>query len=591
MFSLEAYDLDKYNPEQTILRINTEYTKKYPVVYVLYSTSSNNRYIYVGESANIIARLKQHYKNANFFKNKNGREQFIFQKLIIISSKYFNKSSTFNIETNLINYIIADSENGKKSFQIFNVSQTMNSTMHKYYRKNLYDKLISTAIWDKYLSSSKILGDNTPIAYEKVDVLKNRDLFKLSPFKELTDDQTYIKESIIEMCIESITDDKKHVFIVKGAAGTGKSVLLISLFNTLQEISKNKYDLKKYDSRNILKDKKNFFLVQNTDMYNAYRSIGKTISSLNAEEFMKPTSFINFCNSKNKEADVVVIDEGHLLLSEKDTYNGFEENNAIKAIIEKSKITILVFDEKQVISTRKYWEESDLQEMIEDINEDIKIEKFEMEDQFRMLISPEKYDWIEKFLNRKVDTIPNIDDNYDLKIYEDINQFKQDIFAKNDSEGKSRILATYDFPYNLNDKGTVDPGGLNLEWNSYYGGTNQYWMEDCSDSEKEVGSVYSVQGFDLNYVGLFIGPSIGYNDQKQELTVDVNKYMDKRALSSSKLNDKYSEVEIQQIQEKIIMNRLNVLMKRGIKGLYIFAADENLRKKLVSVYNKNLLIK
>ncbi|RFB12751.1 DUF2075 domain-containing protein [Bacillus sp. HNG] len=38
------------------------------------------------------------------------------------------------------------------------------------------------------------------------------------------------------------------------------------------------------------------------------------------------------------------------------------------------------------------------------------------------------------------------------------------------------------------------------------------------------------------------------------------------------------------IKEKIILNSINVLLKRGVKGLYIFASNPNLRARLLKLY-------
>lgn len=38
---------------------------------------------------------------------------------------------------------------------------------------------------------------------------------------------------------------------------------------------------------------------------------------------------------------------------------------------------------------------------------------------------------------------------------------------------------------------------------------------------------------------------------------------------------------VPEAKEQIILNSINVLLKRGIKGLYIYASNENLRNKLL----------
>lgn len=39
-------------------------------------------------------------------------------------------------------------------------------------------------------------------------------------------------------------------------------------------------------------------------------------------------------------------------------------------------------------------------------------------------------------------------------------------------------------------------------------------------------------------------------------------------------------------KETIILNSLNVLMKRAIKGIYIYAINPNLRQKLLTLQNE-----
>lgn len=116
-----------------------------------------------------------------------------------------------------------------------------------------------------------------------------------------------------------------------------------------------------------------------------------------------------------------------------------------------------------------------------------------------------------------------------------------------------------------------------MPWNF----TNDKWTwAEHADSIREVGSIYTVQGFDLNYVGVILGPSISYDEEKDELLIDTSNYKDTGAFTS---RSDMSPEEIKQAKEKIILNSINVLMKRGIHGLYIYATDEKLRRKLQEI--------
>ena len=60
-------------------------------------------------------------------------------------------------------------------------------------------------------------------------------------------------------------------------------------------------------------------------------------------------------DKKQTSADVVVIDEAHLLLSQPDHYNNFYHDNQLEEVIKRSKVVILVFDENQVLRMKSFW--------------------------------------------------------------------------------------------------------------------------------------------------------------------------------------------------------------------------------------------
>src|SRR5699024_7872593 len=80
----------------------------YPVVYILHNNSKKLK-AYIGETVQIRNRLNNHFKD----KSKT------MDKAVIISHNHFNQSATYNIETNLINYFIAD-----QKYELLNKSQT-----------------------------------------------------------------------------------------------------------------------------------------------------------------------------------------------------------------------------------------------------------------------------------------------------------------------------------------------------------------------------------------------------------------------------------------------------------------------------------
>ena len=157
---------------------------------------------------------------------------------------------------------------------------------------------------------------------------------------------------------------------------------------------------------------------------------------------MKPTPFINEKTKTGATADIVLVDEAHLLLTKEDSYNHFRYQNQLDEIIKRSKITVVIFDPKQVLKIKSYWNERLLEEIINQY--DAKTVK--LTDQMRMNANPETIKWIDSFVEKKVLPFPTEDSSFELKIFEDAAAFKTAIerkTVKTVSPGLSRPLIIY----------------------------------------------------------------------------------------------------------------------------------------------------
>ncbi|MEC0706002.1 DUF2075 domain-containing protein [Bacillus haynesii] len=523
--------------------VKTLHLNNYPIVYILYNEKKKPT-AYIGQTVQAARRLKNHIDDDRRKK---------LNRFILIGHEKFHQSATYNIESNLINYFIADNR-----YQLQNVSQTRSREMHNYYQKPFYNENIFQVIWEK-LRKEKIVSDS-------LENLRNKDIYKLSPYKELSPQQLDIKNKILDFCKERIQKEGNHVIVIEGDAGTGKSVLLSSLFNTIQDLAKSE------DS--FLEETDNYLLVNHSEMLKTYKSIANSLPNLKKKSLMKPTPFINEKTKTGATADIVLVDEAHLLLTKEDSYNNFRYQNQLDEIIKRSKITVVIFDPKQVLKIKSYWNDRLLEEIINQY--DAKTVK--LTDQMRMNANRETMKWIDSFVEKKILSLPTEDSSFELKIFEDAAAFKKAIESKNNKDGLSRIVSTFDYLHKK-DKKTyiVDEEGINMPWNSTQDKVT--WAEN-PDSIKEVGSIYTVQGFDLNYVGVVLGPSVSYDEDNDELVIDTSKYKDTGAyISRTDLSPEQNE----QIKEQIILNSINVLMKRGIHGLYIYATDPKLRKRLLEL--------
>ncbi|MEB8171507.1 MULTISPECIES: DUF2075 domain-containing protein [Staphylococcaceae] len=489
----------------------------YPIVYILNNDLSHPE-AYIGQTVQVKSRMKNHLTN---------KDRKKLDKMILIGHDKFNQSATYDIETNLINHFIAD-----EKYKLQNKSQTAQQMTHNYYDKSYYHSVIFEDIWDKLRKDG--------IVKHTIEDIRNRDVFKLSPFKELSEAQMDLKTKIIEFCNNHINDDKKAVFLIKGDAGTGKSVVLSSTFNTIQDLSKNKdFIYLENTIENNLFNSKNYLLVNHNEMLKTYVTISESLPNLKKNNFLKPTPFINKSKSGKIKADITLVDEAHLLLTRPDSFNSFKENNQLEEIIKHSKVTIIVYDERQYLKIKSSWSENILKKILKGTNSE----------------------------------------EFEFKFFDNASRMHQAIVEKNEEFKLSRVVSTFDYVHKKDGNDYfVDEPEFSLAWNrTDYKST---WAEE-PQTIREVGSIYTIQGFDLNYVGVILGPSIGYDKENHCLKIDVTKYRDTEAFRQSSEEVRTKE-ELIKMKEQIILNSMNVLLKRGVKGLYIYASNEELRKVLLN---------
>jgi hypothetical protein len=175
----------------------------WPLVYIL--SDDHTQEAYVGETTHVYARMTAHMKHSA--KRK-------LTSVHLITSAKFNKSATLDIESNLIKYIAGD---GK--YKLMNAN--LGLANHNYYQKQEVYWDVFQSVWNKLR-----LEGITKHSLEHID---NSDLFKYSPYKNLTLEQS---KSLLQI-LSSIETGKFENIIVEGGAGTGKTILAIFLFKIL----------------------------------------------------------------------------------------------------------------------------------------------------------------------------------------------------------------------------------------------------------------------------------------------------------------------------------------------------------------------
>lgn len=544
-----------------------EIIAKFPTVYIHNWQESGNYEVYVGESNDIFKRTRQHYETA--LNNSKWQSQLLKKdaKLFIIGHEHFNKSLTLDIENRLMHYMMSVES-------VKHVHNLRDNPQASYYPMEELDEIFSK-IWRGLRRENKDL-------FPTEGAIKDSAIYKASPLHKLTKEQENVRELIIEKVSKALENDsKKQLIFVDGEAGTGKTVLNSSTFYELYcQAEENKKDLKCY------------LLVNHDEQITVYEQIAEKLGLTEryGKVVSKPTTFINNHSIENP-VDVVFVDEAHLLLTQgKQSYRG---ENQLKDIIDRARVTVVMFDENQILTTEQFWEAQILEKyrnQAKTNNTHIVLDK-----QLRMQADSATMDWIDSFTKKGiVKKIPNTFGGYSIKIFDKPENLDIEIQkkAKEGNSALSRVIATYDWNYSSNHK---PDDRLKEYWEVLIGNWHKPWNRqlesELSRKEKrkikglawaeqpqtinEVGSTFTIQGFDLNYVGVILGPSVKYRNGK--VVFDPSESHNEKAIRNRTLSDGTKK----KFGEMLIRHEVRVLMTRGVNGMYIYACDSELREALI----------
>ena len=148
--------------------------------------------------------------------------------------------------------------------------------------------------------------------------------------------------------------------------------------------------------------------------------------------------------------------------------------------------------------------------------------------------------------------------------------------------GLCRNVAGYDWEWKskgktIEDIRKKDLYDFNFDGKKYiWNHTNNGWI--LSDNAvNEIGCVHTVQGYDLNYVGVIIGPDLSYNKEKNKIEVHIDQLKDKNVKKGTE----------EKIVEEYIINTYKVLLERGIRGCFIYACDKSMQEYLKQCIENN----
>lgn len=553
--------------------------RNWPVVYTL----NNSRDVYIGESLNAHGRMRQHLESPE----KSGLES-----VRIVVDETFNKSVCLDLESFLIRMFSGDGQ-----FQVLNRNDGV--TNAEYFERATYQKKFRE-IFDQLLDEG--------LFRKRIPEIENSDLFKLSPFKALNPDQEAVIEDLLEGLFADLGVDRKSTAVVEGGPGTGKTIVAIYLIKLLVDIQLGN-DADNPDAESVFSD---FFLPGHPELLQGARiglvvpqqSLRKSIQNVFARTpgLRRDMVVTPYDVAKSAQPyDVLIVDETHRLTqygaqamgtltkSYRDINQAMAKEGEdwrdltqIDWVIRKSQHQVFLLDQGQGVRPIDV-PSSALAELRANAGRDQR--NYRLRSQMRVAAGDDYLAFVRELLSGMPPKVGRDFGDYDLRFYDDLPTMRDAILARNGEHGLARLVAGYAWPWLSKGKAAhsgvhdVEIDGVKLCWNR----TATDWI-NSSTSVDELGSIHTVQGYDLNYAGVIIGRDLYYDQNTRSIRFDRANYYDAKgkAQNNNLRGVAYTDDDILEM----VKNVYGVLLTRGMRGTYVYVCDEALREHLRPFFDR-----
>ncbi len=501
----------------------------------------NGSQAYIGETNNIVKRTKEHHQESDYC------YQFGFSRIHIITREDMDETPAKHFEKMLICLMRAD---GK--YTITNRSDGENTF---YARKNIFE-LGFDELWGQ-------LAALNLVKYKEFQSVLNRPEYKYSPYTVLTEYQSRTLANIVNAIRTSDSQRKQYTnetrpILLEGDAGTGKTVIAASLFHYLKtnpEFSGKKVGL----------------VYANTSTREEMQKVFQFYPGNFDKDMIAPIDVTK------QQYDIIICDEAHRLRRNKNLgvyitqfrkgnsrLDLDDSNDELDWLCKNAGCLVLLYDKQQIVSPS-------------DVPYDIFAQRLEidacgtrpvtLQDQMRIRAGNNYVPYIYAVLQQETTAYKQFD-GYDFKLFDSFSDMINMLNEKEKQLGLCRLCGGYAWKWIAKQSPTtpdISIDGVDDWWNKQTKG----WLRRPM-AKKEMGSIYTLPGLDLNYAAVVIGPELYYDTSSCKIKVNKKHFFDnkvKRGVTDEELT-------------RFIVNTYGVLMTRGIYGTYVYVCDNALREYL-----------
>jgi len=386
----------------------------------------------------------------------------------------------------------------------------------------------------KYRPSKKLMDHVS-------NVIKNK------PEYILLDEQLIVYDKVFACAKKGFKDKSKTVIIIKGGPGTGKSVIAINLM------------------ADLLRDGFNAQYATGSKTFT--ETLRKIIGRRGSVQF---NYFNGYGQADNNAVDVLICDEAHRI--RETSASRFTKKHLrtevpqIEELIKAAKVVVFFIDDNQIVRPTETGSVDYIKYSAS--KKRCTLFEYELDVQFRCNGSEAFVNWINNTLGikRTANVIWDLHEEFDFKIFNSPQSLRKAIEGKNqDKPNSARLVTGYCWPWsNPRPDGSlvedVVIGDFKMPWekkDKFWEWANEY------SGMNQMGTVYTAQGFEFDYIGVIIGPDLSYNLDKTKWEGHPERSHDTTVKRSK---EKFTEM---------VKNAYRVLLSRGMKGCYVYFMDKN----------------
>ena len=373
----------------------------------------------------------------------------------------------------------------------------------------------------------------------------------------LIDEQKLVYETGLDLA-QRAEMGPKHVLIVNGGPGTGKTVVAVNLLVALIQRGVTTHYVSKNQAVRDVYAAKLAGTMRAGRIKNLFRGSGQ------------------FVDTPSDTFGALIVDEAHRLNEKSGLYSNLGENQ-VKELIAASRFSIFFLDEDQRVTFRDIGSAGEIRRWAERIG--AQVTEMILASQFRCNGSDAYLAWLDGTLQIRETANEHLEpDDYEVRVFDDPCEMRDEIIRLNLNTNKARMVAGYCWDWvSKNDESLCDidiPNtGFKARWNLQRHGMT--WLIE-PDSVNEVGCIHTCQGLELDHVAVLIGPDLLARDGIIQVDAGKRSRHDKSVRGYKKmLRD--NPFEARALADRIVKNTYRTLMTRGQKSCLIYSADRETR--------------